>query len=194
MCDVAPSRSYHTPSSTHCDSPRHLSGYPPLTGVLCFCLTLLFFSFMRVFSLAIGFCFVKTQSLCFHKDWYGRCKGHRPQSLPNRSRSVSRHLNSVFSCFEVVLAFVYVFQVGSWSPYASQSRSGSRSPSRCNELPEDRQEEHSSADIIEVVVWICSICDLSPTPESRKMRGFQAGLNSNGPALLLLPPGWRCFG
>ena len=40
---------------------------------------------------------------------------------------------------------------------------------------EDWQEEHFSADIVEVALWIRDICNLSPEPsEGSKIYGFQA--------------------
>ena len=57
--------------------------------------------------------------------------------------------------------------------------SRSQSPSRHADLPEDRQVEHSSADLVDVVAWICSICNLLPAPsESCKIGDFRADLDS----------------
>ena len=46
--------------------------------------------------------------------------------------------------------------------------------------PEDRHEEHSSTNHVDVVSWIQDICDLPPaSSESQKSRHFQAGLDSD---------------
>ena len=40
------------------------------------------------------------------------------------------------------------------------------------------QREHSSADIVKVVSWICDNCELLPAPsEGGKINGFHAGLD-----------------
>ena len=53
-------------------------------------------------------------------------------------------------------------RIRSWSPGAARSRSSFWSPSRRGDPLEDWQEEHSSADIVEVVSWIRDICSLPP--------------------------------
>ena len=60
----------------------------------------------------------------------------------------------------------------------SWGRSVSQSPSCHNKPPEDRQEKHSSAYIVEIVSWICNIRDLPPAPsEGRKICGFNVVLD-----------------
>ena len=51
------------------------------------------------------------------------------------------------------------------------------SQSRCAE-PEDRQEEHLSADLLDVVSWIWEAYNLLPTPsEAWKIFGFHVGVD-----------------
>ena len=76
------------------------------------------------------------------------------------------------------------------SPDPFWPRSGSRSPSRHVDAPEDRQEEHSSADL----GWIQNICSFSPAPwESHKIHGFKAALDTEDLPSSSYPPNHWVF-
>ena len=65
---------------------------------------------------------------------------------------------------------------GLFSPGNSQPWPRSWSPSHHVDPLEDHQEEHSSANLVGVIAWICDICDLPPAPsESHKIRRCRAG-------------------
>ena len=69
----------------------------------------------------------------------------------------------------------------SWPQAQGYDRSSSLSPSRKEDDPmEDPQEEHSSADLIEVASWNCDLCGLPPTPaEDKKTGGFYTAQDSD---------------
>ena len=86
--------------------------------------------------------------------------------------------SSLHASRESLLLSISSSRYGFQSPDVSWLWSGSWSPSRHNELLEDKQEEHSSTNIVEVISWNHNICDLPCAPsESWKICGFRAGID-----------------